>query len=298
MATSPAAVSPLKRGAFTIWVADKQGKLIDPPPNPPERDRDPDPCNEQAVAIYYVVEESPEAPPKEQIDLQASIEKVCRVITQLYLGPAQPQPEKFRAYYVRLFRAAQLGMEGENALPQVANDTVNEIAIDLIENEAARIKNAYFVLLGKLAAAYSIPFLLGYAAIGLMRQDIGPLLTRVDIDPDYLQGFFLLWVGCFIGVWLSYGIRKKAFGLIDLVRAEEDSLVPAVRLLFAGFLVFGVGLLLSCGFIDIRVGQVSLTNFPNYPMLAFLLGLLSGVSELLLPATIGARAGALFAGIK
>jgi hypothetical protein len=100
----------------------------------------------------------------------------------------------------------------------------------------------------------------------------------------------MLWVGCFFGVWLSYGIRTSAFTLTDLTLTDNDRLLPVIRLLFAGNLTMILGIMFILGVVQISLGNYSLTDFSVRPMLAFLVGAFCGISELLLPATVAKRA--------
>lgn len=108
----------------------------------------------------------------------------------------------------------------------------------------------------------------------------------------------LLWVGCCGGVWLSYAIRTTSFTLRDLVVTDADRLLPLMRLLFACLLTTVLGLLLALGFADASIGNVRLSSFTSQASLALLLGLVCGVSELLLPSMIAARSSAILATIK
>lgn len=297
--TGPRQPAGLARGAYIIWVADNNGDLIDPPPDPRVRSREPNPASPGAVDIFYGLKDSPSPPPDDQIDLQLNIDKVLRAARVLYMGSEPPQPEKFRPYFVRLFRIAQLGMEGPNVAPGVAKGVLAAIAADLIDDEAGKIKNAYLMRLGKCTVLYSSVCFALYVFLRLFPGEaIGTALRRMQVDPPLLAAFALLWIGCFIGVWLSYGIRKSTFTLVDLTRSEDDLLAPPVRLVFAGLLVTVVGLLFALDLVELRIGQMSLTNLTWNPMLALLIGLFCGISELALPSSIGARAKGFLNSIK
>jgi hypothetical protein len=287
----PAGTSEIARGAYTIWVADKDGNLIDPPTDPRHRDREPNPADPNALDIYYVLEDSPQPPPAEQVELQLDIDKVLRAATRLYLGSEPIQMEKFRAYFVRLFRIAQLGMEGQNAVPTVARGVLTAVTAELIDDEAGRIKNGHLMKLGRYVIAYSVACFALYSVIYL--SPTGWFVQRLklmQVDPPLLASFAILWIGCFVGVWLSYGIRKSTFTLVDLTRTEEDRLAPHLRLVFAGLLAMILGLLFALDFVEVRIGDVSFTAIHSSPMLALLVGLFCGISELALPASIGTRA--------
>lgn len=287
------------RGAYTIWVADKDGNLIDPPADPLNRDRDPNPAHPEALDIYYVLEDTPQPPPAEQVELQLDIDKVMRAVTLLYLGSKPVRMEKFRAYFVRLFRIAQLGMEGQNAVPAVARGVLSAVTAELIDDEAGRIKNGHLIKLGLYAIAYSTVCFVLYTTIYLFPAGgFVNGLKSMRVDPPLLASFAVLLLGCFVGVWLSYAMRKSAFTLIDLTRTEEDRLAPELRLVFAGLLAMIIGLLFALGFVEVRIGDVSFTDIKSSPMLALLVGLFCGISELALPASIGTRAQSFINSLK
>lgn len=272
---------PAPVGAYGVWPADAHGATVGY-----SAGASPNPSDPQAVEIYFGVLQG-RTPPKEQSDLQAAIAQVLSTVKTLYVpGDGSPKPQ-FRLYYTRLFRIAQLGLEG-NAMPDIAKGALARVADDLIDAEGARVKNAHLTRLGKKAAALAAAFLGVYLALCAM--DGSALLPAVGVEPSTARAFMLLWVGCFAGVWLSYAIRTTTFTLRDLVVADADRLLPLTRLVFAGALTMILGLLLALGFVDARIGGRSLAAFVDHPTLALLLGLFCGVSELLLPGMVGKRA--------
>jgi hypothetical protein len=288
-------------GAFRVWPADAKGQLINPPPRPSDQATHhlPNPSDENATEIFFGLLDVPGCPPKEQVELQVEIAKVLRVITRLYLNGPCNRIEAFRCYYVRLFHLARVGLEGSNAAPGVARAALAATIAELVDDEAGNVKNANMKRLGLYALLYSLPFLALYAAICLF-PGIGfdTALRKMHIAPLWLANFSLLWVGCFTGVWLSYGIRKAKVGLVDLVTAEDDRLLPQIRLLFAGTLTFAAGLMFALGFIDLKLGTISLTRITELPTLAYLVGMFFGIGELALPESIGNRAHTLTSAVK
>lgn len=285
-------------GAYTIWVTDKDGQLIDPPDdtNP---DRIANPNRPDAVDIYYVVEGPPNpSPTTQQVELQLAVDKVLRACQRLYLKKAKPEPDKFRIYFVRLFRIAQLGLE-THANPELANSVLASVTADLIDDEAAAMKNGHLIRLGRYALYYSIlPLCIYLFSCLAPTWLLDSTLSRLNIDPPILASFAILWTGCFLGVWLSYGIRKTKISLADLTTADDDHLAPHIRLMFAGLLTMIIGILFTLGFIALDIGNISLTDIAGSPMLAFLIGLFCGISELALPASVGARAATFIQNIK
>jgi len=264
-----------------VWPADADGNWINY-----SQGATPNPSDPNAVEIYFGLRSKGGPPTKEQNDLQAAIEQVRATICALYLKGSKAKPQ-FRLFYVRLFRLAQLGLEA-NPMPDIAKASLNQVIDDLINAEGARVKNQHLIELGARAIALGAFFLLLYTAISLAPPS--RLFSSLGIDPVVARSFLLLWTGCFGGVWLSYAIRKSTFTLRDLVVRDDDRLLPTTRLIFAGALTMTLGLLLALGLIDARIGNESVAAFTREPTKALLLGLICGVSELLLPSMIGKRA--------
>jgi hypothetical protein len=117
------------------------------------------------------------------------------------------------------------------------------------------------------------------------------LLQKLDVNGQEFASFMLLWIGCFVGVVLSYGSRTTKMTLEDLVVPDSDYLLPVTRHLFAGTLTMIFGILISLGVFEVTLAGVSSKDMMSNPMIAFLIGTFFGVSELLLPGEVAKRAG-------
>lgn len=284
---------PLVAGAYGIWPLDKEGKFIDPPDKNDAAKKYPNPSNSDAVEIYFGIRmDEVVQVPKEQQDLQIEISKILQIVKSLWLNEIGDNRSKFRIYYVRLFRLAQLGLEGPKVSPELAMVALKDLASELIALEAGKVKNSHLKRLGISAAKLSAPFLIMYFIVNLVtgNQFINQM-ERLSVDPSTFGNFMLLWIGCFIGVWLSYGIRTTTIVLNDLVITDADRLAPFTRLIFAGVFSMILGLLFLYGVVDVRIGEYSLTQISHNPIIAFLIGVFCGISELSLPASVGKRAG-------
>jgi hypothetical protein len=281
-----AASAKAPTGAYGVWPADKNGKEIGyalgakPDPNAPE-----------AVEIFFGVLPGM-TPPQAQNDLQASIGQVLLVAKKLYLPEGGSPRPTFRLIYTRLFRIAQLGLEGD-AAPDIAKAALERLIDDLIDAEGGRVKNEHLAKLGVRAAILGAIFLLAYLVLSALATS--PLLPALAIDPLTARAFMALWIGCFGGVWLSYAIRTTTFTLKDLVTPDADRLLPLTRLLFAGLLTMALGLVLTLGLADLKIGRISLAGFAANPTQGLLFGLFCGISELLLPSMVVKRASDLLA---
>jgi hypothetical protein len=291
----------MAQGSYRIWPAGDKGELVgDPIGNDP-----PNIAAEESTDIYFGLPTTvPQPPPKDQLDLQQEIEKVLRTVQLLYRtavpSEAQRFKSKFRAYYVRLFRLAQIGLEGDSASPEIAKVALAAISGNLVDDEAARIKNGHLRELGKTAIFGSLPFLALYSLVQFTppHSIVSELLLVLRIEPPVFANFMLMWTGCFTGVWLSYGIRTTGFTLSDLTKSDGDYLLPVVRLLFAGVLTMILGLMFALGAVEIKVGAFAVTNITGNAALAFLVGTFCGTSELLLPSIVAKRSSEFLSTLK
>ena len=285
----------MAQGSYRVWPADRDGEPIGFKTGQPNQL--PDPTDENAVLIYFGIPANvPQPPPKDQIDLQEEISKVLRTLQLIYHQSSGTidgrRKAQFRTYYVRLFRLAQLGLEGPDVFPEIAKSALSKVTTDLIDDEASRVKNGHLMKLGWTAISLGIPFTLVYVFMQLVPKNskVVVFLQSLGIDQYLFANFMLLWIGCFLGVWLSYGIRTSVFTLQDLTVTDSDRLRPGIRLLFAGCLTMILGIMFMLGVVQLSIGNYSLTDFSSKPMLAFLVGTFCGISELMLPTAVGKRA--------
>ncbi len=290
-------------GSYKIWTADGQGALVDPPdPSDPNRNPYPDPGKAAAVDLYFGIDKgAPQPPPKEQVELHIEIERVLSIVQKLYLAHASRPHARFRRYYVRIFRLAQLGLDGGNASPDMAKVALDKVKQDLIDDEAGRVKNGHLMTLGRAVVACGLPILAGYLLLTLLPVAwLDPWLQKLGILRATAANFCLLWLGCFIGVWLSYGIRTATITLADLTVTDADRLVPSLRLVFAGLMTMLLGMLFTMGIVEIKLGGFAVSQIAEArnATLAFLVGALCGISEAALPEVASKRASTFIASLK
>ena len=127
---------------------------------------------------------------------------------------------------------------------------------------------------------------------------IDTLLMQMEINSSLLANFMLLLIGSFVGVWLSYAFRTTTFTLSDLTIIDADRLSPRIRLIFAGALTVILGILFAIPLVEVKIGDVPVTNVATYPMLAFVVGCFCGISELTLPTAVAKRASDFIQNIK
>ena len=289
-------------GSFRVWPADGKGRALADPNVPP-----PDPFDDNAIEIYLGVDPAgPQPPPKDQTDLQSDVGKFRRAL-QLIYDPSDPKAnasdkKKFRSYYVRLFTLSQVGLEGPNVATDLARGALTSLTAELIDYEAGRVKNGHMMKLGATGIWMASAFLLVYVGLRLLPSTSGmaQMLEHLSIQKNVMANFTLLWVGCFLGVWLSYGIRTSTFTLQDLTMTDSDRLFPAIRLIYAGLLTMVVGIILVLKIVEVRLGTTNITDLASDsgPMLAFVIGVFCGISELTLPTSVAKRASDFVGGLK
>jgi hypothetical protein len=155
---------------------------------------------------------------------------------------------------------------------------------------AGPIKNAQLTSLALWGTVMSIPFVVIYFALHLLSSKrLFALLQLLGVDGNVLANFMLLWIGCFIGVCLSYAFRTVAPTLADLITPDDDYLRPRIRLLFAATLTMLLALLSLVGLVDIQIGTYTLSQVASNATLAFVVGAICGFSELALPDSVGKK---------
>jgi hypothetical protein len=314
-------------GAFKLWPLDKAGKLIDYPPSPnlsgssragsdskAEKGQDsaispdnliaPDPSRLEAFDIYFGIKQDKEPPPKDQVDLLDKVQKVLRTVRVLYASTdseSERNQRQFRSYYVRMYRLAQVGLEGSSVSPDIATVALATTTSDLIDDEAVNVKGAHLRILGRKATIASAGCLALYVLLRLTSShwtSFNNFLISMRIQSNLLANFMLLLVGCFLGVWLSYGIRTTTFALSDLIVTDADRLTPVIRLIFAGSLTIILGIVFTIPLVEVSIGKTSVTDIATDPMLAFAVGCFCGVSELALPTAVSSRASEFIQSIR
>jgi len=283
-------------GAFKIYPADIKGeRLVHGTDDDPKRVN---PSDEDAVDIYFALLKKDDfVLPKEQLDLQTEIARVLRTVTAIYLVDNKIKRTKFRIYYARLFRVAQIGLEGPNASPDTARVVLSEIIADLLIEEAGNVKNRHMKRLGYAAVLVALPCIAFYLALWLTFI-FDSYLQALNIELAVLANFMLLLTGCFCGVWLSYAIRSSSITINELIVTDTDRLTPVSRLMLAGIFTTILGLFFVYEIIDIKVGNFSASQIATEPIVALLIGIFCGISELALPDSVGKKAVGFIASIK
>jgi hypothetical protein len=265
-----------------VYPCDINGNVANPPLSPSEA---------AAVSMSYEMNTTLPSLAEDQLDLKRDVERALYGISRLFIHGDKQDP-KFRPYYVQLLNLAQLGLVGPNASPDVAKRALQSTTADLIDAEGSAVKNGHLARLARVAVVLSIPCMLLYVALRLTGRArcVASILHKLSVDSVQMSSFMLLWVGCFVGVVLSYGSRTTRMTLDDLIVTDTDYLLPAARHLFAGTLTMILGILLCLGVVEVKIAGASTRQLIADPMIAFLIGTLCGISELVLPGAVAKRA--------
>ena len=213
--------------------------------------------------------------PKEQSDLHEKIESNLTLLRALF--PAGEK--KFDEYFSQILSLSQAGLVGENAQPQLAANSLAGLRNDIVIRESGPTKHIYLRRLGFSSLLLSLLIVL-----------LTFFFLYIFPSAKYIVGYLLLWIGCMVGVFLSFASRRLTFALEDLPILRSDSLEPIVRLVFAGLATLVIGLLLSSDVISISLGVHKSAEFKTNWELALLIGALCGISEKALAVRISGQA--------
>jgi hypothetical protein len=279
-------------GSFFILTADKAGNRLNPPDEnatPPRQN----PSDANARNIIFSRKDTATGQlPRDQIEVCDGIEKIIHALNFLYPAGKHRDDANFRLYYVRVFGLAKVALEKGTFDADFAKKELALIERDLIDDKGPYIKNKHIKDLLRCAAWLSIPAFLAYVVLCQYELD---WLQKLHANRQVLANFMLLWLGCFLGVCLSYALRKPDMTLEDLVTTDSDFLTPLIRLAFTGTLAMLLVMLSMLKLLDVKFGPLALSEVSsdNQQMLAFVVGVICGIGEKLLSGTITTKTKAL-----
>jgi hypothetical protein len=223
--------------------------------------------------------------------LQAAIYDTLLTLKLIFPGQeGKPQHEHFREYRQRLIAIAQIGLTGPVAFVPAATQTLELLRSEIVAREAGRVKNGYMAKLGWRAGVGAALALIVY---GCFRAGV---IDSAEAQ-DY-RHFPVLWAGCMLGTWLSFGARRVVLRFEDLGHLETDRLSPTMRLVFTGFLTMVLGLVFHTKMITVGIGDLSTAGIARDLAVATLVGIFCGLSEKALPGAVSQRAVQFFSEIE
>lgn len=229
----------------------------------------------------------PQAATPDQIALHAEIEKTLTAIHSLFGS------ERYKSRYTevveKLMMLAQLGLVGVrgDSNPGIAKDALKRLQDEIAELDGARVKNDFLKHLGLWALLLSLPAWLVIIFISFRYNEAAASVPLLNLC--------CLWSANQMGTWLSFATRKLEIGFFDLSRISEDQLEPAVRLVFTGSLAVIFALTLWAGLFAVQIGDFQANGWVTDPLIAVVLGALTGIAEKALPGSIRNKAEKLIA---
>jgi putative flippase GtrA len=235
------------------------------------------PENDPQDICFQVAEDFSGDIPLDQLALRDDIDAVLATLKAAF----ETDGRRFAHYFKPLLSLAQAGLVGEDAQPEVGKRALAALRKEIVAKEAGKIKNRYMRRLGVVALWYALPAL----AAGVVLRWLAPA--------TWLIPYLSLWIGAMVGAWLSFAIRKQTFSFEDIAQPEKDLLEPGLRLMVTGAMTLILGLAFSLGMLQISIGGVSTADIATKNEVALLVGMLCGISEQALPATLNDQANKL-----
>lgn len=229
----------------------------------------------------------PQAVTPDQADLHAEIEKTLTAIHAIF--GAKEHASRYAEVVAKLLMLSQLGLVGVRGESNsaIARGALKSLQSEIAELDGSRIKNDFLKKLGLFAVLTSVPALV---VIALMY-----LVFGVESYSSPLFNLGCLWCANQVGTWISFASRKLDISFFDLSRISEDQFEPAIRLIFTGLLAIIFALTLWAGLFAIQVGEYRATSWVTSPLIAIVLGALTGIAEKALPASLRNKAEKLVA---
>jgi hypothetical protein len=215
--------------------------------------------------------------PHEALVVKAKIEDTLNRVTLVIKGPQSQAPfvEEIGGY-------ARIGLEeGQFALATAGIASFQE---EFARTAGVALRAQYIKSLAKLGALIGVPALLIAMFGGLI---LGHFVDAGDLTDETMKaniqlarsGLFIV-VGLCIGAVLSAFIRNRQITFANVGYFDQDSLDSRLRFLFLGMLAAALAILLYKKWIVVGVAKDLLLNdFNNDPMIAVILGLVTGYAE-------------------
>src|ERR1019366_2179080 len=147
--------------------------------------------------------------PADQAKLRAEVEKAATHLRAIF----PPNNKQFDSYFTQLVALAQGGLAGPNANPTIASQFLEEWKYDIVVSEGPRVKVQYMRALLQKALLFGLgPALMGICFYLINSHWNGPLRQDISLQ---IRDFTLVWFGCMIGAWISFGARKPKLAFED-----------------------------------------------------------------------------------
>jgi hypothetical protein len=229
--------------------------------------------------------------PADQIALKAAVDDTLLTLKLIFPGTeGQEQNSRFVEYRQRLIEIADVGLAGAQVFPTEAHLSLDKLRAEVVAREAGRVKNSYMQKLGGWAVGSMIAATGLYVVMRWPMQDIEKVQA--------FRHFAVMWAGCMLGTWLSFGTRRVVLQFDDLGRLEPDMLYPWARLVFAGLLTMVLGLVFATNMVNIQIGDLNTADLSRHTISALIVGIFCGLSEQALPTAVSQRSAQFFSELE
>jgi hypothetical protein len=229
--------------------------------------------------------------PPEQASLASSIDRVLYNLRILYLENPANTTVIFKLYLNRLLNIAKLGLEGNNAQPEIAATALELLKAEIVAKEAGKIKNNYIKLLGRQAIILGIiPLLLGI----LYEFTFCYKPSLLCVQCLYSHNLLLIWAGCMVGVCLSFSVSKTEMLFEDLITIEKDRVEPKIRLILTGIVSLIFAYLFIKEALVVKLGKFSTEDIQSDAITAFIIGTFLGLNEKIIGQNLFKKTSNLF----
>lgn len=142
---------------FLLWTADRNRKELNRPTNHSHPDQD---SSAKEARMIVFTPQTGAVPTPEQEEVRRRIDRVVGQLEWLYGDGGPDEEAKFREQYVEVFALARQALEIGNGSAAKANERLQAIEADLIEDEWRRLNDSRKRKIANVAADVKGPFLL------------------------------------------------------------------------------------------------------------------------------------------
>ncbi|RLJ90641.1 hypothetical protein DFR62_0786 [Planococcus citreus] len=222
--------------------------------------------------LYF--ERSPGKDPLEMSLIDEELFKSIEYTVTIVKSLKHTKKETKRVYFNKLLSLARVGFLGVSPQPKLAQTSLDLVKQEILLIEGHRIKNRYMKLLGIGALVSIVACWIVY----------GVFSSITNITP--LIGYFSVWTGSMVGLWISFGARKLTFQLDDLSVLEKDNMNIYIRLPYIGLCAIIFFLLLNSEIFSFEIGETSFEAITGRTEFQLLIGVIAGLFESKLGSSI------------
>ncbi|AXB30200.1 hypothetical protein DSB67_00725 [Vibrio campbellii] len=214
--------------------------------------------------ILFEVDEVVGNFPESVVNLKNDIENVVKISMLLFKDDAQ----SYEGYYERLYMVADLAFNGSKEQISLAQDTLNNIKVDLVHEIGPRIRTT---LLFKYIRVSFIPILL------MLLVSLG--LYYFESKSLYVVKLILISIGANIGCWLSLAVRTRSVEFDQILPILSDHKGVHSRIIFVMVFSVVMAILMKTGLLSIELGEFSSKSIVSDNYSALSAGFILGFAE-------------------